>query len=243
MPAASRPSPGRVRLLVPTVVTAVAVAVLIGLGAWQLERRAWKHDLIATLEARTAAEPVDVAGAAMDEPAMLDFRRAFAGGVFDEPTFRLVARTRDGRVGWEAVTLLTLTDGHRLLVNRGWVPVEMGPERVAPPTGEVRVEGVLRLPGPAGRFTPENDAARNEWYRPDPAEMAEAADLDPGDVLPVILVETGAAPEGVYPAPAAVSVELTDNHLQYALTWLTLAAAVLVIYFLWVLRQRRAGRT
>ena len=47
-----RAGAGAVRSLV------LAIAGFVALGVWQVERRAWKHDLIARVDARVAAAPV-----------------------------------------------------------------------------------------------------------------------------------------------------------------------------------------
>ena len=45
-------------LLVPGAVALAALVVLLGLGTWQLERKAWKEALIATLDRRLNEAPV-----------------------------------------------------------------------------------------------------------------------------------------------------------------------------------------
>ena len=52
----------RVRgLIAPAVATVVVVVLLVGLGDWQLRRLAWKEALIAAVETRAHAAPVDYA--------------------------------------------------------------------------------------------------------------------------------------------------------------------------------------
>jgi len=45
-------------VLIPSIAAAMAFAVLLSLGLWQLDRKAWKEGLIATLEQRLSAPPV-----------------------------------------------------------------------------------------------------------------------------------------------------------------------------------------
>jgi surfeit locus 1 family protein len=54
MSARARRQRSWIGLLVPAL---VAFVVLIGLGTWQLQRKAWKEGLIATLNAQLAAPP------------------------------------------------------------------------------------------------------------------------------------------------------------------------------------------
>ena len=48
----------RAGLIWPTALSLVGLAVLIGLGTWQLQRKQWKDQLIAKIAARVAASPV-----------------------------------------------------------------------------------------------------------------------------------------------------------------------------------------
>ena len=47
-------------VVVPFLFAAVGFAVLVGLGTWQVERKAWKEVLIETLRQRTSAAPISL---------------------------------------------------------------------------------------------------------------------------------------------------------------------------------------
>ena len=137
---------------------------------------------------------------------------------------------------------MRLEDGAVVLVERGWVPGEKreAASRVAGnPPGEVALEGLLRL-APSqkpGWFIPENDPVRGEWFWIDLPAMARAADVP--EALP-FYVEAGAEPNpGGLPVGGQASTELPNDHLQYAITWFSLAVALIVIYVLF--HRRNAG--
>ena len=110
----------------PTVFLVPALALMIGLGVWQLERLAWKTDLIDRIERGLAAPPVPLP-ARLDDPGF-DYRRVTVTGRFDAVhAFPLLARVHDGAAGIQVVTpLLRDDDGPAVMINRGWVP--LGPD-------------------------------------------------------------------------------------------------------------------
>ncbi|MGH6931192.1 MAG: SURF1 family protein [Dongiaceae bacterium] len=229
----------------PTLFTVPALIVLVGLGIWQLERLQWKVALIAERTARTTAEPIPLpaAGAALSaaELADLDYRHASATGEFlHDRELLLAARTMAGAVGYQVVTPLRLPNGGVLLINRGWVPDKFKDAALRAEgqvTGMVTIDGAIRAPAQQHWLQPDNDPARNVWFWADLPAMAAAAGV--GDRLVPIFLEAGpAANPGGYPIGGQSHVNLPNDHLQYAITWFSLALALAVIYLVY---HRRAG--
>ncbi len=250
-PAAPRP-----RRLWPWLVAAVlAFAVLIGLGTWQLERLAWKEGLTATLTQRLAAPPVDLpppqAWARLD-PGTHEFQRVKVRVTFPRPDQALVytvgsALRPDVKGPGHWVMALgqihgSQVPGGQILVNRGFLPQQTPAAATAPPpppTDPVELVGVLRWPESRGWFTPKDDPGRNLWFARDPAAIAAGKGWGP--VAPFYLEqEAPAAPAG-QPQPGAIRASLPNNHLQYALTWYSLAAVFLVVFTSLFLRTRRGA--
>lgn len=232
-----------------TVIALPAFAVLIGLGTWQLERLAWKAEIIAFREARLAAPaiplPADLAEDGLAEAdlaenrealAALENRRVRVAGVLLHEREIYLAASRRGSVGFDVITPLRRADGTVVLVDRGWTPAaERDPARrpQGQVEGQVAVAGVVRLTGGRGWFTPDNDPARNYWFWLDLPAMTRFAGVD----APPLVVVAGPAPNpGGLPIGKEARVELRNDHLQYAITWYALALALAVIYFL---SQRR----
>jgi surfeit locus 1 family protein len=228
----------RRHLLWPTAMAVPALAVLLGLGTWQLQRHEWKSALIAAREAALAAPPIALPSSF--DAARHAFRRVRLEGRFlHEREMHTGPRTRDGQAGLEVITPLLLDDGSAVLVMRGWVPAA----RTAPETraegqvaGRVMVEGLIRRPAARGRFVPDNQPGDNIWFSPDAAAMAAHAGLDRARDF---FVEAGpAANPGGLPRGRRYRVALPNDHLGYAITWYALAVALLVIYILFVRRRR-----
>lgn len=221
-------------LFFPSILTVCALAILLGLGSWQLDRRATKHALIASLQDRLAGPMIESWDALPAGEA--EFRHATLSGRFlHDREFRLLARTRNGRPGYHLVTPFRLIDGRIILVDRGWVPEESG--AIARPEGPVTVEGVVRRPPEPGWAGPENLPESGQWLYIDPAALARASGLSLEETYYLMAVP---APTGRLPRGTAVTPELTDNHLQYAVTWFGLALTLAVIYAVWLGRPDSA---
>jgi surfeit locus 1 family protein len=225
-------------------ISAVAAFVLLcGLGTWQVQRLQWKLGLIAARQAAVDAPPL-----ALDRPAdaagLPEYRHVRVRGTFvhkDELPVGPVGH--DGVAGWRIVTPLALTGGGFVLVDRGFVPSELKSpttRRAGQLMGPVVVEGLLRRPSPKGFFAPENDPAGRNWFRIDPPAMAKALGL--GHVAP-FWVAAGRSPAnpGGWPRGGADVIMPRNEHLQYAITWYSLAIALVVIYVLLLRKQRKEG--
>lgn len=200
----------------------VAVA-LAALGMWQLQRRAWKHALIASVEARIHAAPVPAPGGAgwPDSDAARDaYRRVHATGRFDHNRATLVRAVTERGGGYWVMTPL-VTPAFTVLVNRGFVPPERK-ARFGRAGGTVTVTGLLRVSEPRGGFLRANDPAADRWYSRDVAAIAVARGL--GRVAPYFIDADAAPGAGGYPVGGLTVVRFADNHLAYALTWFALAA-------------------
>lgn len=209
------------------VLTLVAVVTFATLGTWQVQRRAWKHDLIARVDARIHADAVPAPGRA-DWPA-LDaggdaYRRVFATGTFADDRETLVQAVTELGGGYWVMTPLVGTDGSTILVNRGFVPVEKRDpttREIGRRAGETRVTGLLRMSEPGGGFLRHNDPASDRWYSRDVAAIAAARRLGP--TAPYFIDADATPNPGGYPVGGLTVVAFSDNHLVYALTWFALA--------------------
>jgi surfeit locus 1 family protein len=230
----------RASLIWPSLWAGFGFLLLIGLGTWQVERLHWKEGLIAERQAGLHAAPVALPSSLAAARA-LQFHPVRAEGTFlNANELDVNAQSRDGAPGFHIVTPLMLGDGTSLLVDRGFVPSD----RRAPASraagelqGKVTVVGLLRLPEAKGWFTPDNDAARNSWFTIDIPAMAKAAGL--AHVLPFYIDADATSVPGGWPKGGQTITALPNHHLQYAITWYSLAAALVVIYIRFA--RRRLG--
>jgi surfeit locus 1 family protein len=238
-------------LLLPAI---LAFLILIGLGTWQVQRKAWKEALIASLTERLDAPPIALP-AAKDwqrlDAASDEYRRVKFTAQFDNAAEALIygaASTFRHDVsgpGYWVFTPAHLADGDVVIVNRGFVPEgRQDPKSRADGqiSGSIDIVGATRWPDARHWFTPNDDPAHNLWFSRDPQAIAAAKGL--GAIAQFYVEQETPVPPGGLPEPGKLVVSLPDNHLQYAITWYGLAAALVGVFVTWAFgggRNRDTG--
>jgi surfeit locus 1 family protein len=226
----------------PTLFTVPAVLFMLALCVWQVQRLYWKEGLIAERVERTTAAPIALPEVGSDLKAF-EFHRVALTGRFDHAhEFYMPARSQNGNVGYWIVTPLQPADGGQsLLINRGWVPEERR-DPATRPDGQfpevVTFDGIIRLPQVQAWFQPPNEPQKNRWFYLAPAEMAQASGLPFRTDLYLDAVKTDIP--GNYPLGGQTRIQMPNDHLQYAITWGSLALALAVIY---AIHGFKVGRT
>jgi len=226
----------------PTVFSLPALLICLALGAWQIERLFWKRDLIARRDAAVTAAPAPVPKT-LAEARGMEYRHVSDEGSFlyDKEIF-LGATSDAGGQGYQVLTPLLEPGGRVVFVNRGYIPAELkdsARRSAAQIPGTVHVQGLLRLP-PTARpnwFLPGNRPDLNYWFWVDLPAMAAADNLD--RVAPFYIDADATPNPGGWPKGGVTRLTLPNNHLQYAITWFSLAIALIVIYVLF--HRRNAG--
>ncbi len=217
--------------------TAVMLALLLWLGTWQLQRLAWKTELLAAIDRAEAApaaplpaHPEPFSKVRVEGRFLTDIRALYGVAVHD---------TGQGpKLGAELLMPLQPTDGGPpVLVDRGWMP-QSRDQALPLPTGVVQVEGYVRPPDRRGVFSPRDDVAGHHFYTLDPAAIGAA--LGVPALRPFTLVAIGArGADEYYPDPARHLPRPDNNHLSYAITWYGLAAALVVIFLVYARKVLR----
>lgn len=240
----------RLAILLPLVT--VAFVILCGLGVWQLQRLAWKTDLIATVESRTGLAPIAAPGPP-EWPGIdydtVDYLPVTLVGAYRNDLEAHVYATLSqpagpvGGQGYFVMTPFQTADGWWVIVNRGFVPTE----RKDPATrmegqieGLTEVVGLLRQPQGRNAFTPADDIEANIWFTRDPVAIAAASGL-PATLAAPYYVDARFDPNlpGGLPQGGETVVSFPNNHLQYVITWFGLAIALLAVFFAWLRSTRR----
>lgn len=222
---------------------AIAFAILVALGSWQVQRLGEKRALLARIDERLHGAPLALPDAVAD-PQIWDYRLVAVTGHFRHQDERYVYAIghRNAVPGYHVITPLVRQDGPWVLVNRGWVPADLiDPESRAQGqvAGLVTIAGIARPGRAGGLFTPPDEPARRVFYAP----RIEA--LGAGLAAPVLplIVEAGPAPNpGGWPQGGVTRLDIPNDHLQYALTWYGLAMVMAVVALLAWRRARAVAR-
>lgn len=232
-------SRGARSLLWPAIATTVAFALLVSLGVWQVRRLGEKEALISRVESRAGAPPKALpetdAWSAL-APVDYDFTHVRTTGRFlggrDALVFMKPPEGAGREPGYMVVTPFAVAGGGVALVERGFLPASKAEDVAgrAPPAGEMTISGLMRAPQSRNIFTPADAPERFIWYTRDPAAIA--ATLGLAGAAPFTLALDGppaAGPNG-FPRLVPTTPEIANNHLSYAFTWFSLAAALLVVF-------------
>lgn len=209
------------------------VLILLYLGIWQIQRLAWKEALLADIGTRIAAAPVDLP-ATPDREADRYLPVTVTGQFTTEtaPAKMLASRRQTGAV-YRVLAPFETAEDRRVMIDLGWIPAERDLPDL--PQGPVTLTGNLDWPRETDGFTPEPDLDDGLWYARDVAPLAEVFETE--EIL-LVLRERPESDLDVTPWPVDTS-NIPNDHLQYALTWFSLAViwVGMTIFFL-----RRQGR-
>lgn len=213
------------RVIFLLIISGAGLAILIGLGTWQLQRMGWKEDLLQTIEASIAAAPAALPQVPTKEQDR--YRAVAVEGEIEGNELHVFWVTKSAETGYRVIAPFVTTDGRRVLLDRGFIPAA---EKTTSLTiGQATVTGNLLWPDEGDWTTPAPEVDTNILYARDVAYMAERLNTEP-----VLIVARSAAPEAAVTPQAVTTAGVPNNHLQYAITWFSLAFiwAAMTVYFL-----------
>lgn len=232
------------RSFFPPLLTVVMLSVLLGLGSWQVERLAWKEDLLARMAERRTAAPLTLASAAdiaALERRAHDFYPAVLQGRFGDKAvfwFTQIENKPSGLDRWDTagyhmLVPFFLNDGSAILLDRGFMPARLlDIPAPPPPQGAQNLSVVLRWPDQRGVFDNADNPARNLFYVRDAQAIGSHWQL----ALPPVLGEVARANDS-WPRGGQTRFSMPNNHLQYAVTWFGLAIVLVIVSGLWHIRH------
>lgn len=243
------------KLLVPTILSALALCLLLGLGTWQWHRKTWKENILATLKTRGTSPPIPATAIWPGLPChdlrqtglanSCEYQPVSLRGVFDHTLERHIftaapqVQGLGSSQGYWIFTPLRLDGSAKTVyVNRGFVPEDRKEpsKRVLGQTSQsVEVVGLYRSAQERATFDGQNDTAKNIYFVRNPSELWPVDPDAPINEMWAYIDQTGPVPAGGFPLPLAGKVEMSNRHLEYAITWYGLAATLLVMYgaFAW----------
>ncbi len=225
----------RSSLALMSCVVLAALAILVGLGTWQLQRLAWKEGLIARIETRLAEAPVPLPATLTDES---NFLRVKISGTYDHAKAQYFYTLNKGEIGWRVLTPFQPQAAAPFMVDRGYVPDAQKPLAAAGQSGPVEIIGAVRLDYlEKVLFTPDNDPGANSWYWFDLPAIGKTTGVS--GLRPMVLQLDTSDHSGAWPAATALSPKLSNKHFGYALTWFGLAITLLGVYIALIIQERR----
>ena len=227
-----------------TIAAVIGFSILIGLGAWQLQRLKWKENLLSHVAALLVARPQSL-GWTLENPLArgqdVDLTRVsvVCPGLATAPALE-VYDLRNGQAGSRLVSACAIQAGpfRSILVDRGYISdsTTRRPSVNAADRTPMEIVGVLRKPERGNLFSPKNTP--DHWYIRNVAAMAAA--LGAPQPAPLILfAETSTNPDFPALTPAPLPVDIPNRHFEYALTWFGLAGALAFVYAATLFRRMK----
>jgi surfeit locus 1 family protein len=221
--------------IVPSIAALIALALTVYLATWQQGRASEKRLLQATFDQRASDGPVTLMADTRDAD-QLRYRQARATGRWDARGQIFIDNKFDtlGRVGYHVMTPLKLVDGGlasetRVLVNRGWAargPRYPVPPEMPVPEGVVSVSGMVVLPNARFLELTHHSESTNVWQNLTIERYAKAMKID---ALPFVLLAAADGVSQLEPVTERPDARV-DKHVEYMLTWYSLAATIVVLW-------------
>jgi surfeit locus 1 family protein len=235
----------------PTLISLPALVLAMGLGAWQMERREWKRDILDRIAANQAAPALPFGELLKGDPLAREYGKARIAGTFlNDHEFYLAARSLKDDVGLHVITPVRTDAGQIVLFDRGFVPSgkkDPASRAASRVDGPVDLVGVVRRSQKKPYFVPDNDPAKNFWFTVDVPAMRKLAGGAPDPVLDAFFLEADATPNpGGIPRGGQTYLDIPNDHLQYAITWFLIGLTLVGVYLVYHWQNGRLaidGRT
>jgi surfeit locus 1 family protein len=246
----------KIRYFIPLLSTLIGVSLLLALGTWQVFRLQEKTALQVVLDQRLAEPVIDLPNEKI-ELSDWQYRRVRVRGKFihDEALYLLASPVRfKGESGLYVLTPFVLDDGRKILVQRGFIPQSKAEISTRPETldsKEVELEVVVHAPERKPRFGFGMGNFSKEFDRSDLQTRHRVGiyvdintisallneKLEPY-YLRVVAEKNAANISNELPEPGAEKISLYNPHKQYALTWYSLALILLIVYVIYIRKQK-----
>lgn len=219
-------------IVFPLILGIVGAGILCALGVWQLQRLAWKEGILDEISLRLEEPPIS-----LPQEVSIDrdrYRRVTLTGRIEGPELHVLTSLKPLGPGFRVIRPI-VADGRRLMVDLGFVPEA---DKAAPrPAIDARIIGNLLWPDETDGFTPEPNLERNIWFARETGRMAKALDAEP-----VLVVASDVSPDTATTL-LPVSINVKNDHLEYAITWFSLMLVWIgmTVYLVWRIKRADAA--
>ena len=211
------------KLFLSLIYSSMALLILVSLGTWQLERLRWKTDILSSMKESLSLPPLKITGQVIDNIDQYSLRRIqLTGNYLYKDNITIYSKVFNKKVGKHLIVPLETQYGI-ILVNRGFIPSDFNIENNIK-SGEISINGIVKFQQKINYFTPNNNVIKNEWYYININEVSNFLSLP---LLNFYIVEENNIEEK-YPVGSQYNINIANDHLQYAITWFSLALALCI---------------
>ena len=214
-------------------VVLLCVTLLICFGNWQLKRLKEKENFITTIELNIVNPPINITK--IQNTLGLYSKIELQGHFLSDQNIFLYGRRSayPEKDGYYFLSPFKDIFGDVYLVSRAWIPqsAKKNASSFESKNEETIIAFVMR--GEEKRFfIPDNDTKNNIWFTLDLQEASKKLGITKKDFY-LMQIESKNLPEGAYPLTSTYLNVVRNDHLEYAITWYSLAVFLCIIYFIY----------
>ncbi len=215
-----------------TLISIIVSLICLSLSIWQIKRLKWKKNLINNIEQAYNSEAINI-NKLTGDLLNFKFKKVYLEGYFiNEKSMFLGPRVNKDQVGYNLITPFLLKDNRYILINRGWIEEK---KKIKKEEKEYKIKGILKEANIKNIFTPKNSMKKNSWFYISTDQMSKFAELKVIDNIFLNLIESNPNDKFVFINPFP---KISNNHLQYAITWAILALLFLVMNYIYCKRSK-----
>lgn len=230
------------RMILPLLFGISGIAVLLWLGFWQLDRLEWKERVLSQISTKMAATPDPLIKhyKSLAPRSQLNYTRVEFEGELTQTEAHVLTSIKFKGPGYRILKEVWW-NGKNFLVDLGFVPESQ--KNAKRPIGTIRVIGNILNPDDYDeKFTPDPDLEKNIWFARFMPMLAQELGVTPFLVVAETVehLEDGKWVPYAAVTPLPVSVNIPNDHLQYAITWFSLALVWfgMTVYLLWRIKRK-----
>lgn len=219
------------KIIFPILLGVVGCGILISLGIWQMQRLAWKEDILAGITARLSVPAI----ALPDDPSedSDEYKRVTLSGTPNGQELHVLTSGTQAGTGYRVISAFQTQGGPVILLDQGLLPLDA--KSAQPLIAPMQVTGTLLWPDDQNDSTPPPDLGENIWFARNVDTMSTAL-----DTAPIMVVATNTTPAD--PRLTALPVNtanIKNDHLEYAITWFSLALVWAIMTLFLIFRTTR----
>ena len=219
------------KLIKALIFSSLTMIILLSLGTWQLERLRWKSHIISTMNKHISLSPKEINASVINDIKNYNYRRIKLEGTYIyNKNITIYSKVLNGKVGRHLIIPFKTKFGY-ILINKGFIPKDYNIDLAfAEKAKNISINGIVKFQQKINYFTPKNNLITNEWYYINLDEISKFLNIP---LLGFYLIEED-NPKERYPVGSQYNLKVPNDHLQYAITWFSLAIALSIfMHLLW----------
>jgi surfeit locus 1 family protein len=219
------------KLIKALIFSSLTMIILLSLGTWQLERLRWKSHIISTMNKHISLSPKEINASVINDIKNYNYRRIKLEGTYIyNKNITIYSKVLNGKVGRHLIIPFKTKFGY-ILINKGFIPKDYNIDLAfAEKAKNISINGIVKFQQKINYFTPKNNLITNEWYYINLDEIGKFLNIP---LMDFYLIEED-NPKERYPVGSQYNLKVPNDHLQYAITWFSLAIALSIfMHLLW----------